>query len=273
MAEMKMTHTFVICAYRESPYLEECVRSLFQQEDRESRILIATGTPNDSIDGIADRYGLKVCVNPEGAKGLGADWDFALSCADTDLVTLAHQDDIYLPGYVRKIREAAEHCAHPLILFTDYGERRQNGEQSHDVYDNRLLHVKRMLLTPLKSRRNWDSVFWRRRILSLGSAICCPAVTLCQKNLPSPVFDNDMISNIDWAAWERITKLPGEFAYVPEPLMLHRIHEGSTTSELLLENGRRKEDLIVLEKFWPKGIASILEHFYAGGEASNRTGT
>lgn len=264
------THSFVICAYQESPYLEACIRSLYEQEER-SRILIATGTPNAWISSLADRYQLPLFVNPEGAQGLGADWNFALSCADTDLVTLAHQDDLYLPGYAKAIKEAAACCDHPLILFTDYGEERQQESGWTEVYDNRLLRVKRTLLLPLKAKRNWSSVFWRRRILSLGSAICCPAVTLCPKNLPSVVFDNNMKSNIDWAAWERITRLQGEFAYVPEPLMLHRIHEGSTTSALLQEDGRKQEDLIVLEKFWPKSIARLIEHFYSAGETSNQT--
>ena len=38
-------HTFAVCAYGESPYLEECVQSLLAQKVR-TRILIATSTPN-----------------------------------------------------------------------------------------------------------------------------------------------------------------------------------------------------------------------------------
>lgn len=260
-----MTHAFVICAYRESRYLEECVRSLLSQDEAGSQVVIATGTPNDHIEDVARRYAIPVFVNPAGSLGLGADWNFALSCADTDLVTLAHQDDLYLPGYRHAVVSAAESCSHPLILFTDYGERR--GEA--DVYDNRLLRVKRILLFPLKNKRHWKSVFIRRRALSLGSAISCPAVTLCVKNLPCPVFSNDMRSNIDWAAWERISRLQGEFAYIAEPLMLHRIYAGSTTSAVLTDNGRREEDLQVFYRFWPEGIARLLEHFYQNGEKSN----
>ena len=38
-------HTFVVCAYGESPYLEKCIDSLEKQTVK-SRILIATSTPN-----------------------------------------------------------------------------------------------------------------------------------------------------------------------------------------------------------------------------------
>ena len=46
-----MKHTFVICAYKESAFLEECILSLKKQTVR-SNILIATSTPNKYIDDI-----------------------------------------------------------------------------------------------------------------------------------------------------------------------------------------------------------------------------
>ena len=55
-------HTFAICAYKESPYLEECITSLMEQTVK-SEIFIATSTPNKYIDDIAAKYNLKVYVN------------------------------------------------------------------------------------------------------------------------------------------------------------------------------------------------------------------
>ena len=40
MSTMKEKHTFVICAYKESAYLEECVKSLKEQK-KESNIIMA----------------------------------------------------------------------------------------------------------------------------------------------------------------------------------------------------------------------------------------
>ena len=40
---MKNDHVFVVLAYRESPYLEACIRSLENQTVR-SRMIIATST-------------------------------------------------------------------------------------------------------------------------------------------------------------------------------------------------------------------------------------
>ena len=44
-------HTFVVLAYKESKYLEECIKSVLNQKYR-SEVVIATSTPNKFIDKI-----------------------------------------------------------------------------------------------------------------------------------------------------------------------------------------------------------------------------
>lgn len=258
-------HTFVICAYEESPYLEECVRSCLKQKVK-TNVRIATSTPNEYILRIADRYHLPVDIKDQTEiRGIAEDWNFALKSAYTPLVTIAHQDDIYGANYSRIILFYLNRCRHPLIAFTDYAELR--GDKT--VTSNLLLRIKRIMLFPLIPKVSWSNIFIRRRILSLGSAICCPAVTLVKDNLREPVFENNMRSNIDWQAWEKISKQAGEFVYIPDILMKHRIHEGSATSELIGDTGRRAEDLFMYRKFWPEKIAEFIEHFYENGEKSN----
>ena len=46
-------HTYVLCAYKESAFLEDCVKSLLSQTMK-SRIFIATSTPNEHISAIAE---------------------------------------------------------------------------------------------------------------------------------------------------------------------------------------------------------------------------
>lgn len=257
-------HTFVICAYQESPYLENCIRSVLNQT-RKSRVCIATSTPNEYIINMAGKYKLPYFINT-GEKGIAADWNYAVDCADTPLVTLAHQDDIYCRNYAENILAALNKCRHPLIAFTDYYELRDE----KIVKKNKILTVKRILLCPLQIKIFWKSRWIRRRILSLGSAICCPSVTLVKTHLKLPVFENNMKSNIDWQAWEELSRKTGEFAYITKPSMQHRIHQGSTTSSLLEKQERRDEDLIMYRKFWPGWVAELIERFYQRAEKSNR---
>lgn len=256
-------HTYVLCAYKTSEYLEECVKSLLDQTVK-SNILIATSTPNEHITNIAQKYDLPVYIN-EGIKGIGGDWNFAYSKAETPLITIAHQDDIYEPTYTETMLENVNRAKDPIIYFCGYGELR-NGEK---VYNNQLLKTKRLMLSPLKIRAFWHSRFVRRRILSFGCPICCPAVTFVKEKVGDNPFTNDYLSDIDWQQWEIQSRKKGSFVYNKAPLMCHRIHEESATTEIIGDSKRSKEDFDMFCKFWPRPIAKMISRFYSKSEKSN----
>jgi len=256
-------HTFVICAYKESPFLNDCIESLLKQ-NLKTNIIMTTSTPNSHIKKLAEHFNIRLFVNDISA-GIASDWNFAYEHAGSKLVTLAHQDDVYCVDYAARALDAINHALSPLIFFSDYRELRS--EESIDK--NRVLSVKRLLLKPLKAERRQNSVFWRRRVLSLGSAICCPTVTCVRQALPSPLFNDCFKTNLDWEAWERVSKQEGTFIYCPDVLVYHRIHEGSTTSELIRDNTRNNEDLEMFRRFWPKPIAGFLNLFYSLAQKSN----
>lgn len=257
-------HTFAVCAYKESPYLEECIKSLKKQSVR-SNILIATSTPNDYIKGIANKYAIPYYINT-GEGGITQDWNFAYSCADSKYVTIAHQDDVYDAEYLKNILGAISKAKHPLICFSDYYEIREGKK----VTKNRLLKVKRLMLLPMRLRKLQSSRWVRRRILSMGSPICCPSVTFIKANLPQIVFENNYRACEDWEAWEKISKLQGEFLYLTEMLMGHRIHEESETTAAIGDNKRSKEEYEMFCKFWPKWFAKAIFKLYSKGQNSNQ---
>lgn len=260
---MPNIHTYVICAYKESEYLEECIQSLINQTIP-SEILMATSTPNDMIQGLAVKYGIPLFIN-RGQGGITQDWNFALSHVKTKYATVAHQDDIYETEYTEKILEEMKKAKRPLIAFSDYQELR-NGEKVHDTT---MLKIKRLMLLPLRLKCLKGSKFIRRRVLSLGDPICCPAVTFSLEYLERPIFQDGFRSCEDWEAWERISRLKGDFIYITEPLMCHRIHQESATTAILEDNARVEENLIMYCKFWPKWIAKIINRYYTRSEDSN----
>ena len=256
-------YRFVICAYKESPYLEECICSLKNQKIS-VKILLVTSTPNPYIENLVEKYQLEYHINT-GRSGIAEDWNFGLGKAAGKVVTIAHQDDIYEPDFAKKILENINRHEKPLIAFTDYGEIR-NGKR---VTDNRLLKIKRIMLLPLRSRKLQEIRFVRRRILSFGSPICCPSVTFVKENLPNVIFTPGYRGGIDWQAWERISRLKGAFVYCRDLLMFHRIHKESATTAIIADQDRTKEDYEMFCKFWPRWVAGIIEHFYSKGEESN----
>lgn len=259
----KYNHTFVVCAYGESPYLIDCVESLLNQSIQ-SNVIISTSTPNDLIASVADRYGLPLFIN-EGAAGIAHDWNCAVNHCPTELITIAHQDDVYSCSYVESMLERVNQSRKPLIFFTDYEELRDGSVCSSSL----LLNIKRILLFPLKSKQLSSKKFVKRLSLSFGSSICCPSVTLVLPNLKTPIFKEGFKSNLDWEAWEQISQLDGDFCYCSEKLTRHRIHSGSETSALIKDNTRTTEDYLMLRKFWPDKIARLINVLYSKGQNSN----
>lgn len=257
-------HAFVICAYGESKYLEECIQSLLRQTIK-SRILIATSTPNEFINELGRRYRLEVYINRDG-RGIADDWNFAYAQADSKYVTLAHQDDIYEPTYVEIMLNQLQKANKPLIFFSDYGEIRQGRK----VKVNLLLRVKRLLLTPMRARRLRKYRIIKRGVVAFGNAICCPAVTYVKDSLQYPVFEKHFKSNLDWEVWERISEKEGSFEYCSKVLMYHRIHGESETSALINSRERMVEDYEMLCRFWPVWMVKKYMRVYRKGENSNK---
>lgn len=266
MRYTRLDHTFAVCAYKESSFLEACIESL-EKQTAKSRILVCTATPNTFISSVAERHGLQVCIN-DGPHGIAEDWNFAYAQAQTPLVTLAHQDDVYEPAYLEKILKKLNDAKHPLIAFTDYFELRDGDRVYAD--HNKNLKVKKIALMPLRPVWAQGSRFMRRRVLSLCDPICCPSVTFVKPHLPEVVFESHFLADLDWQAWEKLSKMDGSFCYVRQPLMGHRIHPESTTTKVIGDaHNRSAEDLEMYEKFWPKGIAKLINHFYASSQKGN----
>lgn len=258
-------HTFALCAYGDSPYLEECIHSLKGQKIQ-SKIILATSTPSPYIDEIAAKFDIPVMINT-GEKGIGADWNFAYGCATTPIVTIAHQDDLYEPEYTERMLEQINQAKKTILWFCDYWELRG----TERVNDNKNMRIKHLMLSPLKIKAFHKSRFVRRRILSLGCPICCPAVTYVKEQAGEKnIFSTEMKVSLDWDQWEKQSRKKGEFVYCPEPLMCHRVHEESATTELIASKTRSKEDMEMFCRFWPGWIAKRLEKMYSSSENSNQ---
>ncbi len=273
----KKLHTFVICAYGDSPYLESCIKSL-RSQTAPSEIMLTTSTPDDYIESLCKKYDVTYHIR-EGEPSIGNDWNEALKIADTRYVTIVHQDDIYEPDYAATVLKMIKKSrritgVEPQIAFTDYSEL-----VNEIKYPNRRnLIIKRMLLLTLRPMAFQGKRWIKRNAIRFGNAICCPTVTynikyirlLLEKEGKDKLFSDSFRSNLDWEAWEWLSKKEGAFIYVPKVLAAHRIHEGSETSRIIKDNDRIEEDKVIFSKFWPKPVVKLLSVFYKTSEISNK---
>lgn len=250
--------TIVICAYGECAYLEKCIDAVMKQTVR-ANVLISTSTPNDHIKGLADKYGLEVRVNPDG--GHVRDYNFAMKQAATPLCMLAHQDDLLAETFVEKNLRALNRSEKPIISFCNYIEMH---EDSVDQKASAMVRIKRVMLWPLKipgvGRTRWG----KRLIQRLGDPITHPTVVCVMKEMPEKIFREKYRASMDWDLWERLSRQKGEFVYVRDVLLYHRMNKENATAKLLAHtNLRYEEESEIMRRFWPKWIVKVIMHFYS----------
>lgn len=250
-----MKHIFAVSAYRESPYLTECLKSLKRQLSG-SEVILCTSTPSDFLEKTACEYGIPYYVR-DGKPGLKDDWNFCLLKArerGAGLVTVAHQDDIYLPEYGKAVCEAAGDDT--LLIFTAADNINAQGER----ISGKAEKVKR-LLRGIKTVRK--SSFSKKLIISFGNSVPCPACTYNIQKTGLPLFTGEKRFVIDWETLFELSEAEGSFTYIKKPLVKIRLHGGSETKKTMGEDLRAKEELYMLEKMHGRHAASLLMKFYS----------
>jgi putative flippase GtrA len=245
-------HTFTICAYKESEYLEECIKSLKNQTVK-SNIIICTSTPNKFIEKLAKKYKLKLFIK-DGKSDIQDDWNFAVSNCKTDLVTVAHQDDIYHEDYLKNVLNG--YTGKELMLFTEQFYYK-NGEAVKDKNTS----IKRFLKLPL--RTPFRNIRWIRKLtLAFGNTINCPSVTYNVKLLGTPIFTSDLKFGLDWDTFRKIYSKKGKIYYTSKRSIYYRVHDEATSKAFIVNNKRYEEDVIMFRKFWPNWIVKIIMKYY-----------
>ena len=257
-------HSFAVMAYKDSPYLADCLDSLSDQTVK-SEIYITTSTPSAYIEDMAQKYGVKVFAAEPGL-GIAHDWNFSLAVARTKYVTLAHQDDLYDRRYAELCVATSEKFNDTLICYTGYSELLDNGERKNTL----MLTAKKVLhfmFMPFK--KNIKSKTLKKISQSFGTPIPCPSVLFNKEMLKDFKFSEKYKVSLDWDAWLRMAAMEGRFVYVPQSLLKHRIHKASATTEGIKGNIRQREDFEIYSRIWPKFFAKLLSRLYAGSYRSN----
>lgn len=264
--EPAVLHSFVVLAHGRSPFLRACLGSLREQSDR-SPILVSTSTPSAFVEDAVRDYGVELRVAPPGG-GMAGDWNTGLDAAATPWVTLAHQDDVYLPEYGARLKSALARYPRALLAFTGYRELTSDGPRERTLN----LAVKAALLAGgFLGRESIESRWRKRALLAFGSPIPCPSVALHRERLGEFRFSRENRVNLDWVAWLSLAERAGAFVRIDEILMEHRIHEDSETTAGVSDGTREREDYQCFRTVWPKPVAAALAALYRLSYRSNRT--
>ena len=253
---LNTNHTFAICAYKESPYLEECIRSILDQSEK-TNVILSTSTDNSFIRGLAEKYNLPLYINP-GKGDIQDNWNFAFSQTQTQFVTIAHQDDYYHPDYAKYVLRAIRTRKNIIFLHTHYFDVVDGVIQKSNM--NR--RIKTFLNFPLRFRFFAGNRFFRRLALSFGNTICCPSVTYNRQAVDEPPFHSDLSMAMDWELFYDMSQKKGTCVFVKNPLTFKRLHEASGTNEMIQNGARYQDDIYMFSRLWPRPVALCIAKFY-----------
>lgn len=256
----KPLHCFVVPAYGESPHLRQCLKSLRGQQ-LGSPIVVASSTATDNVARICGQLDVPL-VRHSPNRGIAHDWNVALDSVDAEWVTIAHQDDVYLPSFTARTLEAIRRQTDAVLVFTGY--RELLGGRVRGVTPP--LRIKQGLIElALLGRESISTRFARTNLLRFGCPIPCPSVTIRKGALPPTMrFDAGFRVNLDWDFWLRVaTEVDGSFVCVRDVLMHHRIHPASETTAGIIDGIRGREDRALFGRLWPSPIADLIARAYA----------
>lgn len=254
----KATHTFVVPAHGRSIHLQDCLESLAKQR-LPSEVVVSTSTPFYDIEDLCQKYGASLSIHSPN-RGIGHDWNAALHAGTGELVTVAHQDDIYLPDFSQEVVAAHGRRPRSALYFCNACEVTENG--SRRVGDTNNSIKQKMIALAYSGRDTVADALSRRLLLGFGNPIVCPAVTINRRVAGEFRFREDLRTNMDWFAWLELSDV-GAVTRINKRLMCHRVHADSETARCLDDGVRRAEDEMVFRQLWPSPLASVLARLYS----------
>lgn len=253
-----MKHSFVVPTYGHSPHLEACLDSLAAQHAR-SEVVVCTSTPFPELPSLCDAFGARLVVHGPNA-GIGRDWNGALAASETALVTLAHQDDLYAPGFVEETLAAHRRWPDSALYFCDADEITETGQARAGGRNNAVKRL--MVAAAYGGGETVRSAIARRALLGFGNPIVCPTVTINRRVAGDFKFREELRTNMDWLAWLDLSRI-GSVTRIRRRLVSHRVHTDSETARCLDDGARREEDQLVFRQLWPSPFANLLARVYS----------
>lgn len=262
--QQDIVHTFAVCAYKDSPYLEDCLRSVTSQTHK-SEVICCTSTPSDYIRELTDKYKVPLYVR-DGKSNIRDDWMFAYENAHGHFVTIAHQDDRYRSDYAENLLKSWGKYPDLLLFASDYltirMEEKDGKVRAVPEPFNMVWLVKKVLRLPLRLHALADRTMIKRSCVLFGNAICCPSCTYNKEQIGDDMFHSEYDFALDWDNIYELAGKKGRFICSEKPLIAYRVHAQATTKACIEDNRRPADEMAMFKKMWPDWIVRILMHFY-----------
>jgi GT2 family glycosyltransferase len=245
--------TFAVPCRDAGPHLRPLLESLLAQTRQDFDLLLVDDASTDGSAELARSIaGARVrVVRNERPLGLAGNFARCVELTATPFVCLAHQDDVYEPGYLEALFDALQ--ARPDAAFAHCPARAIDADGR--VVDSAAERhkVRRCARAANADRRALYALLFR------GNFVCCPSVLFRTDALRAAGgFDARWHYALDWELWFRLLRASHSFATVTRPLLRYRRHDAAASRARTRDLSRFREEVEVLAQARELGVAAGL---------------
>jgi glycosyltransferase involved in cell wall biosynthesis len=255
----------IVPNYRHARFLEDRLRSIFDQTYRPHEIFfLDDASPDDSVD-VARRLAaaapvpMRILVNEQNA-GTFRQWIKGLELVTGDLVWIAEADDAAHPEFLERL---VPEFYDPEVVLA-YCQSAVIGSQGEKLEDNFLAHTDDISTTRWRSRYSASGIDEVELALSQKNTIPNASAVLFRR--PHRLDCAEELVNLrfagDWLFYASQVRT-GKIAYLAEALNFHRRHEQTNTHHSL------RGDTYAVESLYVK--ARVFETFPLSTNAIHRS--
>jgi GT2 family glycosyltransferase len=228
-------------------YLPAAIRSVLAQEFRDFELLIvddaSTDGTSDAVLNFRDSR-ISYIRNPQN-RGLVGNWNYCLELAQGDYAIVFHDDDLMLPGLLRREVEVLESNSKVVLVHA--------AAQSIDA-NGGVFCVSRPHSWPaLTSGLGFIARYWG---LNGGGYVVMPSA-MFRKSLALRLgaFNPDLKYSADADLWQRMA-FEGQVAFLDEMLISNRVHASQTTQKILTNSLQMLEERLKIARATRKLVAA-----------------
>lgn len=236
--------TIVIpCCNSNLGYLNLALESIFKQTSNNWKIELVDGNvqPNPQLKQLIQELKLINVRYVRNSSNLtmAGNWNFAFQAAETDLVTLLHDDDLLEPTYVERMLKLADSNPESAAFYTDVNLINSEGLPTKTIADsvkNVIRPTNAIGVTHLKGDKGLS-------VLLKGCFIFCPTMCYRKSKLPEKPFNHSWKMVTDFQFYFDTLYCGKTITGINEKLYNYRRHDKNQTAKLTKDFTRFEEEI------------------------------
>jgi glycosyltransferase involved in cell wall biosynthesis len=236
--------TVCLPTFNKALYLPTAVESVLAQDFRDYELLIVDDASTDGTAEAVQRFRdsrIRFLRNPQNL-GLVENWNRCLNLAQGDYVMVFHDDDVMLPGLLRREVEVLD--ANPKVVLVHAAA--QAIDESGAVLCVAAPHA----WPQLSSGLEFVTYYWTQGYVVMPSAMFRKSLAL-----KLGAFNPNLRLCGDADMWQRLA-FEGQVAFLDDLLISNRIHALQTTQRILTNSLQMLDERLKLAQVTRKLVAA-----------------